>query len=331
MGELVSVIVPIYKVEDYLDKCVNSIKNQTYKNLEIILVDDGSPDRCPQMCDNYAKEDSRIKVVHRNNGGLSAARNSGLEIATGKYIGFVDSDDYIHSRMYEILVKHLKENDADLAVCRVQDVFEISEELSLPKEEKVEFMTNIQALKSVYSEWGTDMVVAWNKLYKREIFNELRYNEGKVHEDEFMIHKVLYYSQKVVTTNYKMYYYQRGSVSIMRVKKYSLQRLQGIEAIEDRIRLWENCGDGTLISRIYQSYFNSLIISYYLVKQHYPEEKEIIKSLRDKFLRIYKEKSEEMDFSMKFKIKYNLYRFSTKAYYIAHGGFDSKNLNRKRN
>ena len=196
MEELVSVIVPIYKVEPYLKKCVDSIRNQTYKNLEIILVDDGSPDECPKMCDDFAKEDNRIKVIHRKNGGLSAARNSGLEIATGKYIGFVDSDDYIHSKMYEILVGRLEEKSADLAVCRVQDVFEIGEEEALSTEEKVETMTNVEALKSIYGNWGTDMVVAWNKLYKRELFEELRYNEGKVHEDEFMIHKVLYNVKK---------------------------------------------------------------------------------------------------------------------------------------
>lgn len=330
MEELVSVIVPIYNVEKYLKKCVASIRNQTYKNLEIILVDDGSPDECPKMCDDFAKEDSRIKVIHRENGGLSAARNSGLEIATGKYIGFVDSDDYIHSKMYEVLVGHLEEKKADLVVCRVQDVFEIGEEQTLADEENVETMTNTEALKSVYGNWGTDMVVAWNKLYKREIFDGLRYNEGKVHEDEYMIHKVLYKVKKVVTTSQKMYYYQRGSASIMRVKKYSLQRLQGIEAIEDRIDVWENCGNKALVSLIYESYFNSLIISYYLVKQHYPKEKTIIKDLRTKFLRIYKTKGKNMDFTIKLRLKYNLYRISTKAYYIAHGGFDSKNLNRKK-
>lgn len=330
MEKLISVIVPIYKVEDYLEKCIDSIRNQTYQNLEIILVDDGSPDKCPQMCDDFAKEDSRIKVIHRKNGGLSAARNSGLEIATGEYIGFVDSDDYIHSKMYETLLAHLEESNAELAVCRVQDVFEIGEEALLTGGEKVETMTNVEALKSIYGDWGTDMKVAWNKLYRREIFNELRYNEGKVHEDEFMIHKVLYCIKKVVTTSYKMYYYQRGSASIMRVKKYSLQRLQGLEALEDRIRLWGSCEDKTLVSKMYESYFNSLIISYYLVKQHYPEEKQIIKELREKFLLVYKKKSKEMNFSIKLKLKYNLYRTSTKAYYIAHGGFDSKNLNRKK-
>ena len=109
MGEKTSVIVPIYKVEEYLHRCIDSIINQTYTNLEIILVDDGSPDNCPMICDEYAKKDSRIRVIHKKNGGLSDARNAGLEIATGEYIGFVDSDDWIHKDMYHILYKNIIE------------------------------------------------------------------------------------------------------------------------------------------------------------------------------------------------------------------------------
>jgi glycosyltransferase involved in cell wall biosynthesis len=114
----ISIIVPVYKVEKYLDKCVESLVNQTYKNLEIILVDDGSPDECPKICDAWAKKDSRIKVSHKANGGLSEARNTGMDIATGDYIGFVDSDDYVSEEMYNILVKIIEENDADISACQ---------------------------------------------------------------------------------------------------------------------------------------------------------------------------------------------------------------------
>ncbi len=120
LGEKISVIVPIYKVEEYLHRCIDSIINQTYTNLEIILVDDGSPDNCPMICDEYAKKDSRIRVIHKKNGGLSDARNAGLEIATGEYIGFVDSDDWIHKDMYHILYKNIIEKDADIAECSIK-------------------------------------------------------------------------------------------------------------------------------------------------------------------------------------------------------------------
>ena len=121
---LISVIVPIYNVEKYLDRCVDSIINQTYKNLEIILVDDGSPDNCPQMCDDYAKKDSRIKVVHKENGGLSDARNVGMEVATGEYVSFIDSDDYISLDFYETLLETIVDNDSDIVECGVVKFYE---------------------------------------------------------------------------------------------------------------------------------------------------------------------------------------------------------------
>ena len=117
---LISVIVPIYKVEKYLNKCVKSIINQTYKNLEIILVDDGSPDNCGKICDKLAERDDRIRIIHKKNGGLSSARNAGIEIANGEYIGFVDSDDYIDNDMFETLYNNIKDNNADLSIIGYQ-------------------------------------------------------------------------------------------------------------------------------------------------------------------------------------------------------------------
>ena len=124
MDSLVSVIVPVYKVEKYLSKCLDSIVNQTYKNLEIILVDDGSPDNSGKICDEYAQKDSRIKVIHKENGGLSSARNAGLDIATGEYIAFADSDDSVHLDFVEKLYRAIKEENADIACCSVEDFIE---------------------------------------------------------------------------------------------------------------------------------------------------------------------------------------------------------------
>ena len=122
--ELISVIVPVYKVEQYLDKCISSIVNQTYDNLEIILVDDGSPDNCPKICDNWAEKDQRIKVVHKQNGGLSSARNEGIVVATGKYISFIDSDDYIDSQTYEKMIFSITSTEADMCICGMKWVNE---------------------------------------------------------------------------------------------------------------------------------------------------------------------------------------------------------------
>ncbi len=117
-NELITIVVPVYNVEKYLDRCIRSIQAQTYKNLEIILIDDGSEDQCGEICDQYAESDERITVIHKENGGLSSARNAGIDIAAGCYIGFVDSDDYIHPDMYGILYDSMKRNDADIAVLR---------------------------------------------------------------------------------------------------------------------------------------------------------------------------------------------------------------------
>ena len=133
MNDKISVIVPIYKVEDYLDRCIESIVGQTYSNLEIILVDDGSPDSCPQLCDEYAKKDSRIKVIHKQNGGVSSARNEGLKFAHGEYIGFVDPDDYVHPSMYEKLIDCIHKNQCQIAVCRFSHVNETGVEKNISK------------------------------------------------------------------------------------------------------------------------------------------------------------------------------------------------------
>ena len=165
--EKISIIVPVYKVEKYLDRCVESIVNQTYKNLEIILVDDGSPDNCPQMCDEWAKKDSRIKVIHKQNGGLSTARNAGLDISTGKYIQFVDSDDFLELNACEVLLKNIVETNADLVVGNVNFITKRKKNVKLNSfvtTNKVEFM-KIMLNKKIFN-------VAWNKLYKKSLIKE---------------------------------------------------------------------------------------------------------------------------------------------------------------
>ena len=178
---LVSVIVPIYMVEKYICECVNSIILQSYKNLEIILVDDGSPDRCPEICDEYAKQDSRIKVIHKPNGGLSDARNAGIEIAEGEYLSFVDSDDVIHHEMIEVLMQPLIENkELKMSACQCLyfndgDIFDTTQEIK----PMVIIDYNVFFTKKLW-------VTAWGKIYKKELFREIKYPVGRIHEDEFI-------------------------------------------------------------------------------------------------------------------------------------------------
>lgn len=180
---MVSIIVPIYNVEQYLEKCIDSIINQTLKDIEIILVDDGSPDNCGQICDEYAKKDNRIKVIHKENGGLSSARNAGLKIATGEYIGFIDSDDYIELNMYEELYNIAKENNIDIVSCNYNRIAkEIRKsEIYLPAN-KVIIKNEINDLikKSNYNKM---LWYVWKALYKREIIEKINFIEKPIIED----------------------------------------------------------------------------------------------------------------------------------------------------
>lgn len=229
---LISVIIPVYNVEKYLNKCIESVVNQTYKNFEVILIDDGSTDQSPTICENWTKKDSRIKVYHKENGGLSDARNSGLAKARGDYVAFVDSDDYVHFKYLEILLKNLLENNAEISVCNYLKVTEGKKVL----EEEIDNNTLVYEGKKIIDQIydnNSITVVAWNKLYKKQLFEIVKYPEDRVHEDEYVIHQLLYQCQKVVYTSCKLYYYLQRNNSI--TSKFSLKRVKdAVTAFEQR-------------------------------------------------------------------------------------------------
>lgn len=234
---LVSVIVPIYNVEDYLPKCIDSIICQTYKNIEIILVDDGSPDSCGQICENYKKKDSRIKVIHKENGGLSDARNAGICRAKGSYYVFIDSDDYIHERMIETLVEGVVSTGADIAVCSFKNVKEdeiIDIHSGINTGSYKLISEDIDRLSYFYGDKYTEFTVAWNKIYPASFFKEIKYPKGKIHEDEFTTYKLLELAKKIVYIDVPLYYYVSRSSSIMG-EEFSLKRLHRLDAISERM------------------------------------------------------------------------------------------------
>ena len=232
MQPLISVIVPVYKVEPYLDQCVNSIVNQTYTNLEIILVDDGSPDNCPQMCDDWAKKDSRIKVIHKENGGLSDARNAGLAIASGEYIGFVDSDDWISEDMYHLLYDNMLDNDSDISACGVEMFYENSTpSKALTISATACLNTNQALLASINEDYIKHPVVY--KLYKHDTIKGIEFPFKKCHEDVFWTYQALGKASKVYIFPKICYYYRQRSDGIMG-SSYSLKRLDSLEAKLDR-------------------------------------------------------------------------------------------------
>lgn len=232
MGEKISVIVPIYKVEQYLNRCVDSIINQTYTNLEIILVDDGSPDNCPKICDEYAKIDDRIKVVHKENGGLSDARNAGLDIATGDYIGFVDSDDWIHKDMYKILYENIIKSKSDIAECSIKKIEVYKEDFNLEKDFKVNIYSKEKSMEALINEDIVKQTV-WNKLYKRKIIDNIIFEKGKFHEDEFWTYRIIDKCNFLVHIDLEMYYYFQRQDSIMG-QEYSIRRLDALEGRYNR-------------------------------------------------------------------------------------------------
>lgn len=214
MNDLISVIIPAYKVEKYIDTCMHSVLNQTYKNLEIILVDDGSPDNCPKIIDEYAKKDKRIKVIHKENGGISSARNAGMDIAQGKYITFLDSDDSISLDMYETLYNLIKKYDTDIAMCQLIKVtMDEKGNIIIPKEIDEEIVEKVyepvDVLKSTLIDDNVGNYVC-TKLIKREMINNIRFPNGKVYEDAATTYKFIDAVNKIAYINKKMYYYLYG-------------------------------------------------------------------------------------------------------------------------
>lgn len=229
---LISVIVPVYNVEQYLNRCVESIVNQTYRNLEIILVDDGSPDNCPAMCDSWAERDSRIKVIHKANGGLSDARNAGMAVATGELMGFVDSDDWISPEMYQLLYENMQQNDSDISACGVQLVWEDgTKPRALTKSGKCVLNAEDAMCAIIEESWLKQPV--WYKLYKTELIKDILFPVGKYHEDVFWSYQAVGKAKRVSVFDTPSYFYWQRSGSIMG-RTYSAKRLDAIEAKRER-------------------------------------------------------------------------------------------------
>lgn len=229
---LISVIVPIYKVEKYLNRCIESIVNQTYSNLEIILVDDGSPDYCPQMCDDWAVKDNRIKVIHKENGGLSDARNAGMKIATGEYISFIDSDDYVSLDFFETLLSIMTNEQSDIVECSVVKFYEYGSINEYLDDSDILSFETESALSGLISEKPFHQHV-WNKLYKADTVKGITFPVGKLNEDEFWTYQVFGNAKKVTKINKTMYFYFQRSGSIMG-QNYSIRRLDALEGKANR-------------------------------------------------------------------------------------------------
>ncbi len=269
MNELISVIVPVYKVEEYLDRCVASIVGQSYTNLEIILIDDGSPDACPAMCDAWAERDSRIKVIHKENGGLSDARNAGLAAATGEYIGFVDSDDYIAPSMYGELMSHLTDTGSDIAACGVNMVWEDGKSASLTPEGS-HILDNNAAMEAIVKESLLKQPV-WYKLYRHATIDGITFEKGKRHEDVFWSYQPIARAKRVCIFDTALYFYRQRTGSIMS-EGFSAGRLDALEAMEKRLVFLKDNYPELVDCAQNSIYFFSMYLMQSALRSHAPEK-----------------------------------------------------------
>ena len=301
--ELISVIIPVYNVEKFLPYSLERVINQTYKNLEIILINDGSTDGSKAICEKYAKNDKRIKLLSQKNQGAAVARNTGLEVSSGEYIGFVDSDDVISLEFYECLYKLLKETDSDISECAS---VQISDEDLFNKNYKFDNINNLEyittdslgALNRINSEdiyiTGKSIVV-WNKLYKKELFDDIRFPAGKKYEDDLTTYKLFNEIHKLVSTEKVLYNYVQRKNSLMH-KEFSMSRLEALEVFDNYEQFFKKYNNKYLYAKCLVRY---LRILYTILEELYNsqyEDKEKVKNiLEKKFNEVYSKLANSLD------------------------------------
>lgn len=258
----IAVIVPVYKVESFLDQCINSILKQTFDDFLLVLVDDGSPDSCGSKCDNYSKIDSRIVCIHKENGGLSSARNAGIDYAIKnteiRYISFIDSDDYVLPTFLESLYKSIETTNSDMSLCNFYRVKQ--NEIISKSEIDYRFNPNDCFFGKTVS------VVAWNKLYKKELFNDIRYPIGKLHEDEHIIHRLVALCNKISFVEDALYCYRQNENSIISTETEKQKILCSIDYLTDRLCFYYfEKNDSKQIDKYYDILLKKLIDNYHVL------------------------------------------------------------------
>lgn len=320
---MVSIVIPVYNTKKYVETCIESVLRQTYKRLEIILVDDGSTDGSGEICDEYQKKDSRILVIHQENQGLASARNRGIEKTSGKYIYFVDSDDCVHQRLIEITVGIAEERNANIVQVDFKNVPENFEEYQQGIiDDYVVFEFSLeQALKNLEvdcKQYAQDIrlstTVAWSKLYKREIFKNTMFVDGvRIHEDQLSAHRFIIHGGGVVFCNAKLYFYRTAQNSLIR-SGWKSDKLFIIDCYKDRLEsvfeLNQNGEYAKLVTLIYKKYLICILRNYVMVNRHIEkaEKKNIEKEL---MIRMKRELQEKRYGRLPYKHKVALHCFVT--------------------
>ncbi len=276
--DTISIVVPVYKVEGLLDRCVESILGQTVPDWELILVDDGSPDSCGALCNAWAEKDSRISVIHQENGGLSAARNSGIARASGEWLAFLDSDDWWAESFLEEMLAAAQQQEADLAICgwtfEYEDGRAPEDRLPAPG-----VFTSREALMTLSGPDGVLYVTAWNRLIRRSLWGDLQFPPGKLHEDEFTAHLLLDRAPKTaVLARPLVHYWQRGG-SITAVSG-NLKHWDGTEAIAERYRYFQEKGYAELLPPTFRKFLYHYFLCLRDLDTDSPEGRERLAAVR---------------------------------------------------
>ena len=315
--ELVSVIVPIYKVEKYLNNCIESIIKQTYKNMQIILIDDGSPDNCGKICDEYKLKDARIEVIHKKNGGLSDARNCGIDMARGKYIVFIDSDDYIDKYYIEKLYMAIKKEGVKLAQCNILRVDDEKNILKKIGYEKKVVKSGKNIIKEQYGVHVIENTVVWNKMYAIELFKDIRFPVGKIHEDEFTTYKILYNLDKVAIIDDYLYYYRENDDSIMK-QKFNIRNLDRLDAYKDKMYFFQKRETDIFIKALIR-YIEEIKTDYMKAKKYMVNFNEFKDKLLNEYRRVYYLLIKQKKISLKYKIKMFVFYISPNLHIFLKG------------
>lgn len=295
---LVSIIVPIYKVEQYLDEAIESLVRQTYSNIEIILVDDGSPDNCGKMCDEWAKKDGRIRVIHQQNAGISMARNVGIEASNGKYLMFVDSDDFVEVTCVEDLYSAISETNADMAVAGIVELKEDGSRSFIKatesEREEIDMLTALLRMEKSGQEKGAYIIVT-NKIYRRELWDTLQFPEGKIYEDAFVMPEVYCMCNKIAVINSCVYIYRKREGSITAEKKEKYAHFH-FEMLEHKERIYDKIGIKELVV-LYQIHL------YREYEYYHMDTKEIRKQIQKKLRKYFFSKRYTTKISFSRKVK----------------------------
>ena len=298
-NNLISIIIPVYNVEKYLNDCIESVVNQTYSNLEIILVDDGSPDNSPKICDDWSLKDSRIKVIHKSNGGLSDARNAGLDICSGEYIAFIDSDDYIDEDYIKLMYDFAKDNSLELVQCGVKLVTEDKGLIESIGYDKNCILSYKEHNLAMYDAHPSDNVISCNKLYHKKLFDNCRFPFGILNEDEATVYKCVFDAKQVGVLKNRMYNYVQHQNSIVN-SVFNVKKLVITDILKERARFFEEQNEPELAYAAQKHYINLMMATYAKTYYYIDNNKDILHKIKNDFkkeLDVFNSKS----FKMKLK------------------------------